>query len=190
MNLLLYCEIVPGLSLPDFGEAFFAHIEAKKHPDVRAASLSAWNLLAHALQKCGYKDLPEVRFEDRGKPYFADAPLHFSLSHSGKIAAALISDAPCALDVQQMQANVALRLENRCLSDREKRQGCDFFECWVKKECIGKLSGIGLPSRPSEIDTLLPRYDGKFHLEKLFGDYLVCALCTNECPPHIKKEEL
>ena len=96
MNLILYREISGALPLPDFGPAFAEHMKAKRNPDVYRSSLCAWNLLAEGLKNLGIDPLPEVKFEENGKPYFADCDLHFSLSHSAGIAAALISDAPCA----------------------------------------------------------------------------------------------
>ena len=58
---------------------------------ISRALRQAWALLAEGFARLGYTALPAVRFGARGKPEFADAPLHFSLAHSGRIAAALIS---------------------------------------------------------------------------------------------------
>ena len=90
MNLLLICEIACGLPTPEFGAALAAHIDEKKHPDVRAASLTVWNLLACGMKQLGFVRLPEVVFEAGGKPRFTNADLCFSLSHSGNLAAALL----------------------------------------------------------------------------------------------------
>lgn len=317
MNLLLISEIREGLTPPAFGGEFTAHIEQKTNPAVRAASLTAWNLLAEGLGRMGYAEpgqegarlrdvapegvaspwktrpssqslegargekdsamlksaaglanmplslngasdgkdfpplesvagfgkmspppqseceresasplesaagpgripmmpeatpdaripmmsesmpdaripmmpesmpdariLPAVRFGEAGKPEFADCPLHFSLAHSGKLAVALLSSSPCGVDVERIRPEVDERLRARCLSPEEQRLGMDFFECWVKKECVGKLTGHGIDAHPGKIDTLDARWSGRFFFETLTDStgqsYALAALC-------------
>ena len=191
MNLLLIAEVEEGLALPGFGFEFERHMEAKRNPAVRNASCTAWRLLALALKKSGINELPQARFEAMGKPVFADSRLHFSLSHSENIAAALLSDSPCAVDVEIIRDTVNNKLRDRCMNEQEKAAGCGFFECWTKKECLGKLSGRGIPSRPSETDSLDPAYAEHFHLQRFFDadkqEYQLCALCMNHEEIHIQK---
>lgn len=191
MSLLLICEIARGLSTPEFGAALAAHIDGKSHPDVRAASLTAWNLLARGLKQLGFVRLPEVVFEAGGKPRFTNSDLSFSLSHSGKLAAALLSPAPCAVDLEQLRPEVEARLEGRCLSDAERAAGCGFFECWTKKECIGKLSGKGIPAHPAQLDSLDPAYADRFFIREIQEDgaarYVLAALCMDGIAPIFQK---
>ena len=181
MNLLLYGEIRPIETAPDFGAALHEHLRAKSNPAVRASSVTAWSLLAEGLHMLGADVLPEVRFDPGGKPRFTDSLLHFSLSHSGKLAAVLISEAPCGVDVEQLRPEVAARLRERCLSDAERARDCDFFELWTQKECIAKLDGSGMPSHPSEIDTLDPRWNHRFFTTRVLDSadqaYALSALC-------------
>lgn len=192
MNLLLICEIAHGLPMPEFGGALAAHIDEKKHPDVRAASLTAWNLLDRGLKQLGFVRLPEVVFEAGGKPRFTNSDLSFSLSHSGKLAAALLSPAPCAVDLEQLRPEVAARLRERCLSDAERTAGCGFFECWTKKECIGKLSGKGIPAHPAQLDSLDPAYADRFFIHEIREDgaarYVLAVLCMDGNAPIIQKK--
>lgn len=191
MNLLLIAEIAECASLPAFGPEFEKHMEEKRHPGVHAASETAWNLLEAALRETGIAELPQVHFEETGKPVFADSSLHFSLSHSGKLACALLSDAPCAVDVEIIKQDVSTKLFDRCLNEQEKALGCDFFETWTKKECMGKLSGKGLPARPSEMDSLNPEFDACFYVRRMTDsdgqDYVLTALCTNKDKLQIKE---
>lgn len=181
MSLLLYGEIRPIEAVPDFGEALCEHLRAKTNPAVHAASIAAWSLLAGGLRILGLEELPEVHFEPNGKPYFVNSSLYFSLSHSGRFAAALISEEPCGVDVEQVRPEVAERLRERCLSDGERARGCDFFEIWTEKECIAKLDGSGMRSHPSEIDTLDPRWNGRFFTTRIHDSagqaYALSALC-------------
>ena len=183
MSLLLYGEIRPIETIPDFGAALAEHLRAKTNPGVHAASLAAWSLLAEGLRRLSLEALPEVRFDPGGKPVFVNRPLCFSLSHSGNLAAVLISDAPCGVDVEQLRPEVAERLHERCMSDAERARNCDFFELWTKKECIAKLDGRGQPSHPSEIDTLDPRWNGRFYTTRILDsagqEYALSALCAD-----------
>lgn len=194
MNLLYWCEITENAPLPDFGDVLRSHIAQKSHPGVHASSLTAWNLLERALRQLGHARLPAVEFQPGGKPYFADSGLHFSISHSGRIAAALVSDGPCAVDVEAVRPNVEERLLVRCLSKQEIEAGCDFFEAWTKKECIGKLSGRGIPGHPAEINTLDTEYAGRFFLREIRdsqgNQYILTALCMNGYAPKAEKKTI
>ena len=181
MSLLLYGGIRPIEAVPDFGPALCEHLRAKTNPAVHAASIAAWSLLAEGLRRLGMKALPEVRFDPSGKPCFANSSLHFSLSHSGNLAAVLISEEPCGVDIELVRPEVAEHLRERCLSDGERARGCDFFELWTKKECIAKLDGSGMRSHPSEIDTLDIRWNGRFFTTRVRDSagqaYALSALC-------------
>lgn len=152
MNLLLVREFSPDAKLPDFGGSFFLHMEAKTNPAVHQASLNAWALLAEGLERLGLP-LYTVEFTENGKPFFPASPLHFSLSHSGGFAAAMIADSPCGVDIEQIR-EVKENLIQRCMHPEELAAGMDFFEVWTKKECIAKLEGSGMRSRPNEINSL------------------------------------
>jgi len=193
MNLLLIAEIGEWTGIPPFGSALEKHLEDKRHPAVRAASCRVWRLLELALQRAGIKEAPEVRFEETGKPVFASGSLHFSLSHSASLAVALLSDSPCGVDVQAVQVNPRDGLVDRCLNERERELGCDLTECWTKKECMGKLSGKGLPACPSRLDSLDPKYAEYFRLRRITDadgqEYVLCALCMNDDQLQIQKIE-
>ena len=191
MSLLLCGEIRPIETIPDLGPALHEHLRKKSNPAVHAASLSAWSLLAGGLRLLGMEELTEVRFGSNGKPCFADSPLHFSLSHSGKLAAVLISDAPCGVDIEQLRPEVAARLRKRCLSNAERAHGCDFFEIWTKKECIAKLDGSGMRNHPGEVDTLEPCWSQRFFTTRVRDssgqEYVLSALCADAKALHITK---
>ena len=181
MSLLLCGEIRPMETIPDFGAALHEHLRAKTNPAVHASSLATWSLLAEGLRRLGPEALPEVRFEPGGKPVFVNRPLCFSLSHSGKLAAVLISEEPCGVDVEQLRPEVAARLHERCMSDAERARSCDFFEIWTRKECIAKLDGSGMRSHPGKVDTLDARWNHRFFTTRVHDDlgqeYVLSALC-------------
>ena len=181
MSLLLLAPVCAPLPVPEFGGAFAARMAEKRHPELHRASLTAWNLLAYGLSLMGAERLPEVDFTPRGKPFFPDSPLHFSLTHSGALAAALLSGAPCGVDLERVRPEVAQRMRARCLNEREQAEAPDFFACWTKKECIAKLDGSGMTAHPGNIDTLDPRWNHRFFTTRVCDDlgqaYALSALC-------------
>lgn len=104
-------------------------------------------LIAQAAEElCGVRE-PEILRTAAGKPYFADLPIFFSLSHSGGKAILAVSDREIGADIQQMRP-VDLRLAQRFFTARERAYvGEDvsrFYEVWTKKEAYGKWQGSGL----------------------------------------------
>jgi phosphopantetheinyl transferase len=134
------------------------------------------------LRENGCGSLPQVAFTPAGKPCFPGEKLYFSLAHSGNTAAAVLSDAPCGVDIELVRKNVDPRLVKRCLSENELAAGCDFFDIWTKKECIAKLEGSGLPGRPNCMDTLASQYENHFFTQRIFdssgNEYALTALGT------------
>ena len=153
--------------IPSFGEAFYRHLFSYRNPDVFRASVAAWNLLEELLIEQGFglgrdaytENSPgafRAAFTDSGKPYFEDRQdLYFSLSHSGTVAAAALSDVPVGLDVEKIRESYRESLINRCLSPEEKAvYDGDFTRVWCRKEALAKLSGEGIFVSPVNINTL------------------------------------
>ncbi len=166
-----------------FGPALERHLSEIRNPERKSASCSAWNLLYHILHDAGFPEIPgELRFTARGKPYFADSSdafagdpdnlnnlnnldnpggkrIYFSLSHSGELCAAVVSDIPVGIDIERAREFYRPALIRRVLSDREKASfDGDFARVWCRKESIAKLTGDGVADHPAMINTLDPRY--------------------------------
>lgn len=103
--------------------------------------------------------LPEILMTDRGKPYFADKSLHFSISHTKKHAFCALSENNIGIDAEELDRKVNLKLAEKILSSGEKKQ-FDAAEdkhkalltFWVLKEAAAKLSGEGLRGYPDHTD--------------------------------------
>ena len=103
--------------------------------------------------------LPAIARTDRGKPYFADNAVYFSLSHTPRRVFCVFSDRPVGVDAEEMDRNVDLRLAEKILSAPEleqyaraedKRQA--LLKFWVLKEALVKCSGEGLHGYPNHTD--------------------------------------
>ena len=113
-------------------------------------------LLAELYRRETGEALPPIGISPRGKPFFADSPWHFSISHTRKHAFCVLDRENIAIDAEELDRRVELRLAERILSPREKEQ----FEAaadktravltfWVLKEAAAKLSGEGLRGFPN-----------------------------------------
>ena len=105
------------------------------------------------------KPLPEILVTDRGKPYFADRSLHFSISHTRKHAFCALSENNVGVDAEELDRDINLRLAEKILSPGEKGQfdaALDkrkaLLTFWVLKEASVKLSGEGLTGYPNHTD--------------------------------------
>lgn len=94
------------------------------------------------------------RYGEKGKPYFQEIPLFFSLSHSGEYVLCAVSCREVGADIQKLQPADVWKLAKRFYSEaeclalkrcesEEERQRL-FFELWSRKEAYGKLTGTGV----------------------------------------------
>lgn len=99
-----------------------------------------------------------------GKPHFANAAIHFNLSHSGGTVVAAFSGSPVGIDIESRgRCRDFLGIADRFFHPDEAadiRQSPDedqFLRLWTGKEAMLKLSGDGLSGGLSEAR---PREDG------------------------------
>ena len=102
------------------------------------------------------EELPEILTTDRGKPYFSNNVLHFSISHTPEHAFCVLCEKNVGLDAEEADRNINLKLAEKILSPMEKSQfdaAADqrkaLLTFWVLKEAAAKLSGEGLRGYPN-----------------------------------------
>lgn len=127
--------------------------------DGRTGHEAGRQLLALLYRQETGQELPPILKLPRGKPYFADSPWHFSISHTPKHAFCVLSTRNVAIDAEELDRTVNLRLAEKILSPGEKRQfdtAADprktLLTFWVLKEAAAKLSGDGLRGYPNHTD--------------------------------------
>ena len=113
-------------------------------------------LLAELYRRETGEALPPIVITPRGKPFFADSPWHFSISHTRKHAFCVLDRENIAIDAEELDRPVNPHLAERILSPREKEQfeaAADKIRAlltfWVLKEAAAKLSGEGLRGFPN-----------------------------------------
>lgn len=114
-------------------------------------------LLEKLYQEQTGEELPLIARTATGKPYFADAPWHFSISHTKNHAFCALSRGNIGLDAEEMGRSVGRNLVARFLSEREKcRLGADWADealrLWVLKEALAKQTGRGIGNWLKETD--------------------------------------
>lgn len=169
--------------LPKLDEARREKVLTAKTPGTRGAELGAGLLLQKAVQdrldqKADYGAVWGVsldgvlctvsglasqlkaplaltyRYGEKGKPFFKEIPLFFSLSHSGDYVLCAVSRREIGADIQKLQPVDVLKLSRRFYSEPEclalercadeKEMQRLFFELWSRKEAWGKLTGKGV----------------------------------------------
>lgn len=119
-----------------------------KSPQIRLCTLSG--LLSELAEPIPLT----YRYGEKGKPYFENIPLFFSLSHSGEYVLCAVSGRELGADIQKIQSTDVLKMAKRFFSESECRtlEGCEshrerqrlFFGFWTRKEAYGKLTGEGV----------------------------------------------
>ncbi len=103
--------------------------------------------------------LPEILTASRGKPYFADGRLHFSISHTKHYVFCALSERNIGIDAEEKDRNIHLSLADKILSPSEKARfdaaedpQAALLKLWVLKEAAGKLTGDGINGYPNHTD--------------------------------------
>ena len=129
---------------------------------------------------------------EKGKPYLKDGSCHFSISHSGDIAAvALNKNSPVGIDVERIRP-VSARIARRVFSESDIRfvfGDCvipdgeiedretlvRFFKVWTYKEAFVKMTGEGISD-----NLKICSYDKNNCITKTFDDYVMTVITANE----------
>ena len=113
-------------------------------------------LLAALYRKATGSDMPAICIGERGKPFFENDPLHFSITHTRQHVFCALSDKPVGIDAEQLERPVNLKLADKILSPAERAQfdlapdqRTALLRFWVLKEALGKCSGQGINGYPN-----------------------------------------
>lgn len=103
----------------------------------------------------------EICRTEKGKPYFKELPLAFSVSHTDDLWVCLVSDREksVGVDIQQMRkarfqriAGIYFTEDEMELMDKDEEK--NFFAIWTRKEAYAKYTGEGLTKKLSEVSTI------------------------------------
>ena len=99
-------------------------------------------------------ELPPILVTDRGKPYFADGSLCFSIAHTKNHAFCCVSENNVGMDAEEADRPVSPALRHMCSAAELARCGtdADLLRLWVLKESWAKLTGRGIGNYLKETD--------------------------------------
>lgn len=112
----------------------------------------------------GLSDLSPFKYGERGKPFFSEIPLYFSMSHSKCAVGAAASEAEVGFDItdsRSIRENLAERIcspaEYEQFKNAENKQRF-LRQLWCKKESLVKRTGEGFSKDFKDIDTAYAQY--------------------------------
>ena len=116
-------------------------------------------LLTQLYEEMTGEPMPPIATTDRGKPYFTEGDLHFSVSHTEQRVFCVISHKNVGIDAEMIARRIDLKLADKILSPREKARfdaatdpDATLLQLWVQKEAYAKLTGRGWGSYLYETD--------------------------------------
>lgn len=160
-----------------------------------------WDLVRAAATRFGSElnlaydfEAAEIQRTEKGKPFFVDIPVSFSLSHSGMMWMCLFAQGPCGLDLQIVESRRDWQAISSRQYTREEQHYVElwgiegFYEIWVRKEAFGKCTGQGIfgemPSMVDERSDLKPFVefgDVTYHFGQIhIAPEMKCAYCVTE----------
>ena len=127
--------------------------------DGRTGHEAGRQLLAQLYLRETGEALPPIEKTPRGKPYFVDSQWQFSISHTNRRAFCVLSRKNVAIDAEELDRDINLKLAEKILSLSEKSRfdaapdpRMALLTFWVLKEAAAKLSGQGLQGYPNHTD--------------------------------------
>lgn len=117
------------------------------------------SLLKEMVERFTGAPMPEIRISERGKPYFAQGELQFSISHTKDHVFCALSDRTIGMDAEELGRDISLNLARKILSPGELAQYEEaedkriaLLTFWVLKEAQAKCDGTGLQGYPNHTD--------------------------------------
>jgi len=106
--------------------------------------------------------MPPIAVEERGKPYFVNAPWHFSISHTKRHVFCALSRRRIGIDAEESDRQIQPKLADKILSCAEREQydkaedpRLALLTFWVLKEAQAKCTGEGLKGYPNKTEFTL-----------------------------------
>jgi 4'-phosphopantetheinyl transferase len=183
--------------LPYFPTDFIQKIQKFRYRKDALASLYGRLLLQYGYQQLtgGTLAFEAIQYGKAGKPFLANSPIQFNISHSHQMVVCAIADTfPIGIDIEYRKpidiADFKFQMTERewtaihTATDQLKA----FYQYWTKKEAVMKATGKGftLPLQSFEVLPTAPATllgDIKWYFQRIDShpDYS-CHLTTNPSP--------
>ena len=135
-----------------------AELAACRDGALRESKCASWTLLDGAILHATGAPVDFRTFTREKNGKWSCPSAAFSLSHTKDFCAAVVSDAPCGIDIEERTAFLRTHDDERAAKIKERILAAgddaneDFLTLWTKKESLYKAYGSG-GFAPREIDT-------------------------------------
>jgi len=121
---------------------FFKKGEHAKGEEGEALIKTVWSL------HTGIAEAPAIKRTNKGKPYFENCNIHFSISHSGEMWVCLVADFNVGVDIQLIKEGPLEAIADRFFSKEQaeavrSKGKKEFYRIWTAREACGKYAGTG-----------------------------------------------
>ncbi|MCQ4637762.1 4'-phosphopantetheinyl transferase superfamily protein [Anaerovorax odorimutans] len=101
----------------------------------------------------------EILRAERGKPYFEEIPIEFSVSHTGSLWVCSMGAEAMGIDVQEIRGCRREKIADRYYTADEREYvrangEAGFFQIWTRKEAYAKYTGDGFTESLRVFSTL------------------------------------
>jgi len=134
----------------------------------------------------GISEIPEICFNDYGKPFFINEKIYFSISHCDGAVCCCVSECDVGTDIQDKIYSYEDIAES-VLSENELGllHGSDvpaetFTELWTFKESYLKFKGTGITDSLSDIDFLSFRKKEKICFSTVWKNNFCISSCSEK----------
>ena len=115
----------------------FADIELKTEKRFYEYTLGRYLATKISKEEFNIKN-SEIITDKKGKPFFKNSKLQFSISHSKNMVAMVMDKAPCGLDIEFEKPRNLKKLSNYFKQNFETLE--DFYRFWTLKEATYKIN--------------------------------------------------
>ncbi len=110
--------------------------------------------VSQVLKKLGAPIEIEYSYGEKNKPSFRNLPWHFNISHSEEYVFCVLSEQEVGVDIQYKKTFYNEGILRRFFTKEEQTQWSSyatqkerdefFYQMWIRKEALGKLTGEGI----------------------------------------------
>ncbi len=134
-----------------------------------------------------------IKREERGKPFFENLPVHFSVSHSGEFWVCLMADFNVGIDIQAYRTLKYEKVARRFFFHEEaeyvSQQGIDgFFQIWTRKEAYVKYMGNGLSGEGLSNFSVIKTESDSYFLKEMINDAYLQEINLNSEDFHMNSQ--
>lgn len=133
-------------------------IDAVTNENLKKSKITSWKLLSVATEKSLDKPIEDIKFSKTENGKWTAEDFFFSITHTDGFTAVVVSDAPCGIDVESIDAFqqksrykpfIDAFSQKIGVQESAKTDALNLLKVWTAKESVFKANGKGafIPKR-------------------------------------------